>query len=110
MTDDVVFSHAATVNMLTFNVKNAYAEARYASSMETMGDRIRMLRQAKGLNQSQLADAVGVSREAVSQWESGSTENVKLQPFIRLYTFLDTSAEYLVHGADEPRGRKLKPR
>jgi transcriptional regulator with XRE-family HTH domain len=88
--------------MLTSCVKDASEEHRYAWPMETMGDRIKMLRQSKGLNQSQLADAVGVSREAVSQWENGATENIKLQPFLRLYAILGTSPEYLVYGPEAP--------
>ena len=35
-----------------------------------ISDRIQTLRKAKGMSQEQLADAVGVSRQAVSKWES----------------------------------------
>lgn len=35
-----------------------------------MADRIQYLRKAKGLSQEDLADRVGVSRQAVSKWES----------------------------------------
>ena len=38
------------------------------SSMN-ISDRIQTLRKAKGMSQEQLADAVGVSRQAVSKWE-----------------------------------------
>ncbi|MBO4689111.1 MAG: helix-turn-helix transcriptional regulator [Clostridiales bacterium] len=36
----------------------------------TIADRILSLRKAKGMSQEQLADAIGVSRQAVSKWES----------------------------------------
>ncbi len=36
-----------------------------------ISDRIQALRKSKGISQEQLADAVGVSRQAVSKWESG---------------------------------------
>ncbi|MBO4243216.1 MAG: helix-turn-helix transcriptional regulator, partial [Clostridiales bacterium] len=39
----------------------------------TISDRIQALRKAKGMSQEQLADAVGVSRQAVSKWESEQT-------------------------------------
>lgn len=41
-----------------------------------ISDRILSLRKAKGMSQEQLAEAVGVSRQAVSKWESeqGETE------------------------------------
>ena len=35
-----------------------------------MADRIQYLRKAKGISQEELADQVGVSRQADSKWES----------------------------------------
>ena len=35
-----------------------------------MADRIQYLRKTKGLSQEELADKMGVSRQAVSKWES----------------------------------------
>ena len=35
-----------------------------------MADRIQYLRKSKGISQEELADKVGVSRQAVSKWES----------------------------------------
>ena len=36
-------------------------------------DRIAQMRKAAGLTQEQLGELVGVSRQAVSKWESGQT-------------------------------------
>lgn len=36
----------------------------------TIADRIQSLRKSKGMSQEELADKVGVSRQAVSKWES----------------------------------------
>lgn len=41
-----------------------------------VGERIKAARQAAGLTQWQLAEAVGVSRSAVAQWETGRTGQV----------------------------------
>ena len=38
------------------------------------GPRLRALREAAGLSQTRLASLIGVSRNAVSQWESGETQ------------------------------------
>lgn len=35
-----------------------------------ISDRIQHLRKAKGISQEELADRIGVSRQAVSKWES----------------------------------------
>ena len=39
-----------------------------------MADRIQYLRKSKGISQEELADKVGVSRQAVSKWEIGSSD------------------------------------
>lgn len=78
--------------------------------METMGDRIRTLRQSKGYTLQQLADrlrlrGVDVTFSAISQWERGESENIKLPTFLALVAELGTTHEYLVHGPSEPPGR-----
>lgn len=86
--------------MLQLNIKDALAGVAYAgAAMETMGQRIRALREAKGWNQEKLADVTGVTVSAVSQWERDETKNVKLEPFLRLAEALGTDPHYLVFGA-----------
>lgn len=36
-----------------------------------MSERIQKLRKEKGISQEELANEIGVSRQAVSKWESG---------------------------------------
>lgn len=68
----------------------------------SIGDRIIDLRKQKGLSQGQLAELVGVSRQAVSKWESGqnSPDTIKL---INLADILDTDVEYLATGRIVPK-------
>ena len=78
--------------------------------METMGDRIRVLREAKGWTQDGLAQRLTdrgakVSGNAVSQWERGETQNIKLRLFLALVEELGTTHEYLVHGPSDPSSR-----
>ena len=86
--------------MLNTKIKDAVQAVAYAIPMETMGDRIKALRQARRLTQQQLADACGATKSAVSQWEDGSTSNIKLQLFMRLCDVLGTDPHYLIWGPD----------
>lgn len=38
-----------------------------------IGEKIQKLRREKGLSQEALAEALGVSRQSVSKWESGGS-------------------------------------
>lgn len=63
----------------------------------SIGERIAELRKEKEISQGQLADQLGVSRQAVSKWENdtASPDTMKL---IRLADVLDTEIEYLATG------------
>ena len=63
----------------------------------SIGERISTLRKERNLSQGQLADALEVSRQAVSKWENdqSSPDTIKL---IRLAEVLDTEVEYLASG------------
>ena len=52
-----------------------------------MSDRIQYLRKTKGISQEELADKVGVSRQAVSKWENGTSDpnTTNLIALSRLY-------------------------
>ena len=96
---DVGLEHRSPrYSMLHSQVKDATPVVPYAAPMETIGDRIRQCRIARGMTQLQLAEAVGVTKGAVSQWELGGTKNVKLDTFLRLVEVLHTTPDYLVSG------------
>ena len=58
--------------------------------------KIKQLRQEKGVTQQQLADAIGISRVAVSKWESGETKDLKRENLIGIAKFFGmTLAEVL---------------
>lgn len=85
--------------MLNLEVKDAVPIVSYAVRlMETMGDRIKNLRVARGLSQEAFGKLVGVTKSAVSQWEDGSSKNVKLMTFLRVVETLHTDANYLIWG------------
>lgn len=65
-------------------------------------ERISVIRKAKGLTQEQLGELVGVTRQAVSKWESGQAVPDALT-IVKLCRELDLSADYVLLGK-EPGG------
>ena len=65
-----------------------------------IGARIRAARREKGLTQEALADAVGVSRSAVAQWETDRAGQVTGN-LTRVATALGTNVEWLMHGTEK---------
>ena len=69
-------------------------------AMDTMGKRIAVLREARGLAVAELADIVGVTRALVWQWEQDMVKGIRPENFIRLCHALKVTPEYLVWGPD----------
>ena len=68
------------------------------SSMN-ISDRIQTLRKAKGMSQEQLADAVGVSRQAVSKWESEQA-SPDLDKVVIMSELFDVTTDYILKGIE----------
>ena len=66
----------------------------------SIGQRIREARAARHWTQDQLADAVGVSRSAVAQWETGRAGQVTGN-LTRIADSLGVGVEYLMYGDDK---------
>ena len=64
-----------------------------------MADRIQLLRKSKGISQEELADKVGVSRQAVSKWESEQS-TPDIEKVILLSDFFDVTTDYLLKGIE----------
>jgi transcriptional regulator with XRE-family HTH domain len=70
--------------------------------VETMGSRITILREARGLSVPELAEIIGVTRALVWQWEQDMVKGIRPENFIRLCHALNVTPEYLVWGPDRP--------
>ncbi len=66
-----------------------------------MGERIRLAREQRGWTQAALAHAIGVSRSAVAQWETGRAGQVTAN-LARIAAVLGIGLEQLVHGTPAP--------
>jgi len=56
-----------------------------------IGEQIRAAREAKGMDQGQLAEAVGAARETVSRWETGA-RTISRRSLIAVRAVLDMVA------------------
>lgn len=64
-----------------------------------LSDRIQSLRKGLGLSQEELADRLGVSRQAVSKWESQQSQP-DLERIIAMSEPFHTTTDYLLKGAE----------
>ncbi len=64
-----------------------------------VADRIQNLRKIKGISQEQLAEAIGVSRQAVSKWESEKS-TPDLEKIVLMSDFYDVTTDYLLKGIE----------
>ena len=68
----------------------------------TLGERIALARKQAGLSQEQLGEQLGVSRQAVSKWESGQT-NPDVAYIAELCRLFGVSSDWLLLGKEEAR-------
>lgn len=64
-----------------------------------IADRIQNLRKKKAISQEQLADVVGVSRQAVSKWESGQSIP-DLEKVIVMSDYFGVTTDYILKGIE----------
>lgn len=64
-----------------------------------IADRIQHLRKSKGISQEELADKIGVSRQAVSKWESEQSAP-DIEKIILLSDYFETTTDYLLKGIE----------
>lgn len=65
--------------------------------MMSMSNRLQELRQQSQLSQEDLAERIGVSRQAISKWESEQS-NPDIENIIRLSEIYNTSTDYILKG------------
>lgn len=71
-----------------------------------IADRIQRLRKAKGISQEQLANVVGVSRQAVSKWESEQTIP-DLDKVVIMSEYFGVTTDYILKGLEPVKEEKV---
>lgn len=78
----------------------------------TMGEKILAMRKARGWSQEELAEHIGVTRQAVSRWESDSAKP-DADKIIAVCDLFGVSADYLLRdyatGAAAPMSEQTEP-
>ena len=74
----------------------------------TLGERIALARKKAGLSQEQLGDRLGVSRQAVSKWES-SQANPDVAYVAELCRICGVSCDWLLLGEEGAREAPHRP-
>jgi transcriptional regulator with XRE-family HTH domain len=72
-----------------------------------IADRIQNLRKVKGISQEELADKVGVSRQAVSKWE-GEQSVPDLEKVIIMSEYFNVTTDYILKGIEPTEDCKDK--
>lgn len=76
---------------------------------EGMAQRIKALRQEKGLTLEQVADVVGVGKSTVRKWETGMIANMRRDKIADLAKALGTTPAYLMGWKEEDAKKELSP-
>jgi len=72
--------------------------------MDTVGDRLRALRNSAHLSQKAIAGLLGVTQSAINRYESNESEPV-FRIMLWYADYFDVSMDYLFCRTDKPQGR-----
>lgn len=92
-----MFHEANCSHSYATNANHNYAASCHALWMkEPISQRIKRHRKQRGLTQQQVGDAIGVSRVAVSRWESGSIKDMKRENLIGMARLFQITLDELL--------------
>ena len=67
----------------------------------SLGERIKALREKRGMNQKQLAEASRITQATISRIEKGKVNQLKSEALKRLADALGSTVDYLVNRTDQ---------
>ena len=77
--------------------------------MVTVGDRIRQVRQERDVTQQELADYIGVSKQAVYKYENNIVTNIPTDKVDAIAKRLKVSPAYLMGWEEQPTSKSTSP-
>ena len=72
-----------------------------------IGDRIRQLREEKGMTLEELGNKVGVGKSTVRKWEIGMIENMRRDKIAKVAAALDVTPDYLIGWNDSDKNYEV---
>lgn len=75
--------------------------------MNKVNSTIKRLRLEKSINQEQLAEQLHVTRQAVSNWETGKTQP-DIETLTQMAEYFGVSVEYLIYGKEPVKESDVK--
>lgn len=72
-----------------------------------IGDRIRQLREEKGMTLEELGNKVGVGKSTVRKWETGMIENMRRDKIAKVAAALDVTPDYLIGWNDSDKNYEM---
>lgn len=99
MTGATVSCQTSKPDWSTFCVLLSMMEAKKGVTVMTLGNRIYELRTARNLSQGDLAEALDVSRQSVSKWETDASVP-ELHKLVKLCELFEISLDELVRGEE----------
>ena len=91
---------------LSFLIRLHYQKKKGVLFMN-IADRIQNLRKVRGISQEELADQVGVSRQAVSKWESEQSVP-DIDKILLMSEYFDVTTDYILKGIETRASDKRK--
>jgi SOS-response transcriptional repressor LexA len=76
--------------------------------MKSPGERIRHIREKLALSQEEFGKRIGVTKAAVSQWESGEIKNYRNAHLFAIQNLTGYSAEWIVTGEGSERSKSQR--
>lgn len=75
-----------------------------------IGDRIKLLREQKGMTLEELGNKVGVGKSTVRKWETGMISNMRRDKIKKVADALEVTPDYLMGWAEKPlEAEHIKP-
>jgi transcriptional regulator with XRE-family HTH domain len=93
---------AKTAREIALSASSATAPATGPLIALTVGDRVRLCREAKGLKKAQVARALRVSAAAAGDWENGNTKQPTGANLLNMRDALGYNIDFIVRGKGMP--------